>query len=318
MSRNVTTGTRGKPKGSRQRLKVSSTQTPHRNKTSVSVDKETQMTPQKANTPLRETVTKKTEGTVIRSVKIGFKKKRKRKFVEYDKARLHQAELGMTEEEMLRRGPMCKDCHKGHFGQVCPCNKCGWIHPHRGFLHRPFTPEEIPTITEVPSENNQIKEIELTVPIKSERWCWLCKSHSPEKICPRKDKIGTEYGRQRLKELLQEMAKPQESLSEEWDKNGVTSEVNQGAWLLGTPSCITEKGELIGPKIVQPPQNKTPHIKPVELGSGAQWPSKPTTTTPSKSTSSVGEGTILYKTRTKANCWERWNKGWSRGRTILT
>ena len=287
MSRNVTTGTREKPKGSRQRLKVSSTQTPYGNKTSVSVDKETQMTPQKANTPLRETMTKKTEGTVIQSVKTGSKKKRKRKFVEYDKARLHPPELGMTEEEMLRRGPMCKDCHKGHFGQVCPCNKCGWIHPHHGCLDRPFTPEEIPTITEVPSEHSQNREIKLTVPIKGEHWFWLCKSHRPEKICPRKDEIGTEYGRQRLKELLQEMVKPQESLSEEGNKNGVTSEVNQGVWLLETPLSITKKGELIGPKIVQPPQNKTPHSKPIELGGGAQWPSKPTTTTPSESTSGV-------------------------------
>ena len=79
----------------------------------MSVDKETQMTPQKANTPLRETMTKKTEGTVIQSVKTGSKKKRKRKFVEYDKARLHLPELGMTEEEMLRRGPMCKTVIKG-------------------------------------------------------------------------------------------------------------------------------------------------------------------------------------------------------------
>ena len=137
-SKNVTTGTRGKPKGGRQRLKVSSTQTSYRNKSSVSVDKETQ----KANTPLRETMTKKTESTVIRSVKTGSKKKSKRKFIEYDKARLHPPELGITEEEMLRRGPMCKDCHKEHFGQVCPCNKCGWIHPHLGCLDRPFTPEK--------------------------------------------------------------------------------------------------------------------------------------------------------------------------------
>ena len=155
-------------------------------------------------------------------------------------------------------------------------------------MDRPFTPEEIPTITEVPPENSQNREIQLTVPIKGKCWCWLCKSHGPEKICPRKDEIGTEYGRQRLKQLLQEMVKPQESLSEEWNKNGVTSEVNQGEWLSETPSYHTEKGELIGPKIVQPPQNKTPHIKPVELGGGAQWPSKPTTTTPSESTGSVG------------------------------
>ena len=287
MSRNITTGTREKPKGSKQRLKTSSTQTPYGNKTSVSDDKETQITPQKANTPLRETMTKKTEGTVIRSVKIGPKKKRKRKLVEYDKARIYPPELGMTEEEMLRRGPMCKDCHKGHFGQVCPCNKCGWIHPHRGCLDRPFTPEETPTITKVPPENIQNKEIKLTVPIKGECWCWLCKSHGPEKICPRKDEIDSEYGRQRLKELLQEMIKPQENLGEEWNNNNVTSKVSQEVWLLETPSYSTEKGELIGPKIVQPPRDKTPHIKPVELGGGAQWPSKPTTTTPSESTGGV-------------------------------
>ena len=68
---------RGKPKGGRKRLRVSSTQTPYGNKTSVSVDKETQMTHQKANTPLRETTTKKTEGTVIQSVKTGSTKKKK-------------------------------------------------------------------------------------------------------------------------------------------------------------------------------------------------------------------------------------------------
>ena len=172
----------------------------------------------------------------------------------------------MTEEEMLRRGPMCKDCHKEHFGQVCPCNKCGWIHPYHGCLDRSFTPEEIPTITEIPPKNSQVKEIKLTVPIKGEHWCWLYNSHSPEKICPRKDEIDTEYGRQRLKELLQEMVKPQERLGVELDRNGATPEVDQEAWLLETPLYSTGKGELIGPKIVQLPQGKTPHIKPVELG----------------------------------------------------
>ena len=62
---------------------------------------------------------------------------------------------------------MCKDCHKEHYGQVCPCNKCGWIHPHYGCLDRPFTPEEIPTITEVPPEDSETKEINLTVSIKA-------------------------------------------------------------------------------------------------------------------------------------------------------
>ena len=99
----------------------------------------------------------------------------------------------MTEEEILRSGPMCKDCHKEHYGQVCLCNKCGWVHPHHGCLGRPFTPEEIPFIIDVPPEDSKTKEIELTVPIKGMCWCWLCKSHGPEEVCPRKDEIGTEY-----------------------------------------------------------------------------------------------------------------------------
>ena len=99
--------------------------------------------------------------------------------------------------------------------------------------------------------------------------------------------IDTEYGRQRLKELLQEMVKLQERLGVELDRNGPTPEVDQEAWLLETQSYSTGKRELVGPKIVQKPQGKTPHIKPVELGGGAQWPSKPTTTTPSKSPGNV-------------------------------
>ena len=168
------------------------------------------MTPQKTNTPIRETISKGTDGTVVLSVKTGTKRKKKKKLVEYDKARLHPPVPGMTEEEMLRKGPMCKDCHKEHYGQVCPCSKCGWIHPHHGCLDRPFTPEEIPTITEVPPEDSETKEIKLTVPIKSKCWCWLCKSHGPEEVCPRKDGASTEYGRQRCKELLQEMVKAEE------------------------------------------------------------------------------------------------------------
>ena len=35
------------------------------------------------------------------------------------------------------------------------------------------------------------------------------------------------------------------------------------------------------------PKGKTPHIKPVELRGGAQWPTKPITNTPSKSTGSA-------------------------------
>ena len=90
-------------------------------------------------------------------------------------------------EEMLKTGPVCKDCHKEHYGQVCLCNKCRWTHPHHGCLDRPYTPEDIPTVTEVPPEDSKTKEIKLTVPIKGKHWCWLCKSHGPEEVCPRKD-----------------------------------------------------------------------------------------------------------------------------------
>ena len=42
---NVVVARRGKLKGSKQKLKASSTQTPYGNKTSVTVDKETQISP---------------------------------------------------------------------------------------------------------------------------------------------------------------------------------------------------------------------------------------------------------------------------------
>ena len=172
----------------------------------------------------------------------------------------------MTEEEMLRRGPMCKDCHKGHFGQVCPCNKCGWIHPHHGSLDRPFTPEEITTITEVPPEDSKIKGIKLILPIKGMCWCWLCKSHGPEKIGPRKDEIGTEYGRQRLKELLQEMVKAEENSQLDQEENDEIPKIDQEAQFLGTPPFVTTEGEPVGPKVIQPSEGKKPHIKPIEVG----------------------------------------------------
>ena len=232
---------REKSRGGRRKFRASSTQTPYGNKTSVSVDKETQMTPQKSNTPLKEIVSKETDGTVVLSVKTGTKRKKKKMLFEYDKARLHPPVLAMTEEEMLRRGPMCKDCHKEHYGQVCPCNKCGWIHPHHGCLDRPFTPEEIPTITEVPPEDSETKEIKLTLPIKGKHWCWLCKSHGPEKVCPRKDEIGTEYGRQRLKELLQEMVKAEGKSNFDQEKNGRIPEVDQRVCVLEAPPLDTTK-----------------------------------------------------------------------------
>ena len=246
------------------------------------------MTPQKANTPLNETVSKETDGTVVLSVKTGTKRKKKKKLIEYDKARLHPPVLGMTEEEMLRRGPMCKDYHKEHYGQVCSCNKCGWIHPHHGCLDRSFTLEEIPTITEIPPEDIETNEITLTVPIKGKHWCWLCKSHGPEEVCPRKDEVSTEYGRQRLKELLQEMVKAEEKSKLDQGENGKIPEVDQRVWVLGPPPLVTTREEFVGPNVIQPPEGKTPHVKPVEVGGGAQWASKPATSTPSKEMGSTG------------------------------
>ena len=49
------------------------------------------------------------------------------------------------------------------------------------------------------------------------------------------------------------MMKPQENLGEEWNNYDVISKESQEAWFLETQSYNTEKGELIGPKMVQPP-----------------------------------------------------------------
>ena len=106
----------------------------------------------------------------------------------------------------------------------------------------------------------------MPVPIKGKCWCWLCKSHGPEEVCPRKDEIGTEYGRQRLKELLQEMVKAEAKSRLDQGENGKIPEVDQGAWVLGTPYLVTTIEEFVGPKIIQPPEGKTPHVKPVEVG----------------------------------------------------
>ena len=198
---------RGKTKRNRHRYKANSTQTLYGNKTAVSVDKETQMTPRKATTPIREGISEGINGFIIQTTNTGSKKKKRKKLFEYDKVRLCPAIPGLTEEEMLRRGYICKDCKKGHYGQVCPCNKCGWIHQHHGCPERPFTPEDIPTITEVPPEGVEPKTIKLTLPIEGVEWCWLCGSRGPEEIRPRRDEIDTEFGHQRLKELLQQMVK---------------------------------------------------------------------------------------------------------------
>ena len=137
----------------------------------MSIDKETQMTPRKANTPIREGISEGIDGSIIQTTKTSSKKKEKKKLFEYDKARLCPSVPGLTVKEMLRRRPICKDCKKGHYGQVCPCNKCGWIYPHHGCPERSFMQEDIPTITEVLLEGVEPKKIKLTLPIEGMEWC---------------------------------------------------------------------------------------------------------------------------------------------------
>ena len=79
------------------------------------------------------------------------------------------------------------------------------------------------------------------------------------------------------------MVKSQEKLGQTSDKNGMTLKKYQKKQYIETPSYDVEKEQLMEPKIVQPLLGRTPYIKPVELGGGAQWPSKPVTTTLVKS-----------------------------------
>ena len=186
-------------------------------------------------------------------------------------------------------------------------NVDGYI-PTMVCLDRPFTPEEIPTITEVPPEDSETKEIKLTVPIKSKRWCWLCKSHGPEKVCPRKDEIGTKYGRQRLKELLQEMVKAEEKSKLDQEKNGRIPELGQRVSVLEAPPLEITKKEFVESKVVQPPEGKIPSVKPIELGDGAQWPYKPTTSTLSKHMGGSGGQSLGKSTQGTFNARGRGNK----------
>ena len=75
------------------------------------------------------------------------------------------------------------------------------------------------------------------------------------------------------------MVKAEEKVDQ---KNGEVPKENQETWFLGTQPSIVTEGEPMGPETIQPPQGKKPHIKPFEMGGGAQWPTKPTTSTPSK------------------------------------
>ena len=135
-------------------------------------------------------------------------------------------------------------------------NKVGYIHimaVQRDLLH-----QKICTITEVPSEGVEPKKIKLTLPIEGMEWCWLCGSHGPKEICPRRDEIDTEFGHQRLKELLQQIVKTEGKLgkgTEMIDKiPGVEEEIN----FLGTPPFPVPNKKSVGPQFIQPPEGKKP------------------------------------------------------------
>ena len=85
---------RGKTNRNRHRYKANSTQTPYGNKTAVCVDKGTQMTPRKANTPIKEGISKGINGFSIQTTKTSSKKKEKKKLFVYDKTRLCPAMPG--------------------------------------------------------------------------------------------------------------------------------------------------------------------------------------------------------------------------------
>ena len=64
----------------------------------------------------------------------------------------------------------------------------------------------------------------------------------------------------------------------------------------------------MGPKVVQPSEGKIPGVKPIELGDGARWPSKPTTSTPSKHMGSSGGQPPGKSTQETFNARGRGNK----------
>ena len=61
---------------------------------------------------------------------------------------------------------------------------------------------------------------------------------------------------------------------------GVEEEIN----FLGTPPFPVPDKKSVDSLLIQPPEGKKPHIKPIEVGGGSQWPSKPSMSTPVRGT----------------------------------
>ena len=115
-------------------------------------------------------------------------------------------------------------------------------------------------------------------------WCWLCGSHGSKEICPRRDEINTEFGHQRLKELLQQIVKGEGKLGKGTEITDKIPEVEEEINLFGTSPFPVPDKKPVGPQLIQPPEGKKPHVKPIEVGGGPQWPSKPSTSTPVRGT----------------------------------
>ena len=60
--------------------------------------------------------------------------------------------------------------------------------------------------------------------------------------------------------------------------------IEEEIYFLGTPPFPVPDKKPVGPRLIQPPEGKKPHIKPIEVGGGPQWPSKPSTSTPVRGT----------------------------------
>ena len=76
-------------------------------------------------------------------------------------------------------------------------------------------------------------------------WCWLCGSHGPEEICPRRDKIDTEFGHQRLKELLQQIEKAEGMLGKGTEIIDKIPWVEEEINFLGTPPFpVPDKNQM--------------------------------------------------------------------------
>ena len=88
-----------------------------------------------------------------------------------------------------------------------------WLDTSTSWLSREnFYTRRYPHYHRSTPEGVEPKKIKLTLPREGMEWFWLCVSHGPKEICPRREEIDTEFGHQRLKELLQQIVKAEGKL----------------------------------------------------------------------------------------------------------